>query len=79
MIDGEWFTFFVEVFFHIEVEILEDQVQSVIAMNHVQQIYYARMVQLSKQSDFSDGSAWNALVTVLNFDFFKRYQLQKSQ
>lgn len=40
-------------------------------MNNVKELNDAGVVQLSQETDFSQGSRGNALVAVLNFDFFE--------
>lgn len=60
----------VEVLLHIHVEELEDKSQFVLSMDDLLKLDDAWVVQLPKESNFSESCAWNAFVTVFNFDSF---------
>ena len=71
----ERLAFLVQVFLHVEVEELEDEVDLVLAMDDIQQIHYARMVQLLQQRHLPDRRARYTLVRVLYLYLFQSNNL----
>ena len=66
----EWLAFFVYVFLHVQVEELEDEVDHSPVIDDIQQIHYARMVELLQQRHLPDRRAWYTLVRVLYLYLF---------
>ena len=66
---------FIQVLLHVLVEILENQVELVVAVYNVEQVDNGRVVELSEQCDFANGGAGDTFIAVLYLDFFERYRL----
>ena len=66
---------FIKVLLHVKVEILENQVELVVAVYNVEQVDNGRVVELSEQCDLTNGCAGDSFIAVLDLDFFERYRL----
>jgi hypothetical protein len=69
--DGQRLSLCVKEFFHIKVEIFEDQIDFILPVNYVHQIDDARMIKFLEQRHLPDGCARNSLVRVLDLDFLE--------
>ena len=67
----EWLALLVQVLLHVEVEVLEDEVDLVLAMDDVQEIHYAWMVQFLEQRHLPDRRTRYALIRVLYLYLFQ--------
>lgn len=56
-----------QVFFHVHVEELEDQIQFVLAVHNVNQVHDALVLQLPQQRNLSQSGAGYSFVAVLDF------------
>lgn len=63
--------FSIEVLFHVQVEIFEDEVKFILTMYNVDQVNNAWMIELAKQRHFSDGCARDPFIAVLNLNFLQ--------
>jgi len=64
-------TFLVKILFHVQIEVLKDQVNLILAMDDVHKVHDTRMVQFLKERHLTDGCAGNAFIRVLYFDFLQ--------
>ena len=59
--------FLVQVLFHVQIKILEHQVELVFSVNDVNKVYDAGMIQFFQKRHLSDCGTWNALIAMLDF------------
>ena len=64
-------SFSIEVLFHVQVEIFEDEVKLILTVYDVDQINNAWMIELAEQRHFSDSCARNPFIAVLNLNFLQ--------
>ena len=52
-------TVVIHVLFEVHVEVFEDKVQLLVAVDHIQKLDNVAMIQLFQQGDLTNGSAWD--------------------
>ena len=75
LVERQRHSLLVQVVLHVPVEKLEDQVQLVPRVEHVQQIHDERVVELLQQGDLADGSRRDTFVGVFDLDFLEGHDL----
>jgi len=61
--------------FQILVEVLENQSELLVSVQHVNQSHDVRVLQLFQQSDFTDSCGWDAFLFGLKSDLFESVDL----
>ena len=75
--DCQRFTTFVQIFFEVLIEVLEDEVDaaSVALSDHIEQLDDANVVQLLQQADFSESRRRYTFILVLDLDALQSHNL----